>query len=114
MAEVTVMMPLALTPAMVAAVREDPTTKAEDWDTWHTRLGWLICAWDVLLQHRIEPFSKPPSLERVIAFLESGGSAQDAIKELRLIQAVIHPMTPNVGIEPPKVGSNEGLGVLCG
>jgi len=52
MKSVTVMMPLALTTEMVAAVREDPTTKAEDWETWHTRLGWLICAWDVLLQAR--------------------------------------------------------------
>lgn len=52
MKPVTVMMPLALTTEMVAAVREDPTTKAEDWETWHTRLGWLICAWDVLLQAR--------------------------------------------------------------
>ena len=52
MKAVTVNMPLALTPEMVAAVREDPSTKAEDWDTWHARLGWLICAWDVLLQAR--------------------------------------------------------------
>ena len=52
MKPVTVTMPLTLTPEMMAAVREDPTTEAEDWETWHTRLGWLICAWDVLLQAR--------------------------------------------------------------
>lgn len=52
MTQVAVSVPLTLTAEMTRAVREDPTTKAEDWETWHTRLGWLICAWDVLLQAR--------------------------------------------------------------
>ena len=52
MKPVTVMMPLGLTTEVVAAGREAPTTKAAHWETWHTRLGWLICAWDVLLQAR--------------------------------------------------------------
>jgi hypothetical protein len=52
MKPVTVTMPLELTPEMMRAVRDDPTTKAEDWETWHQRLGWLLCAWDVMLKAR--------------------------------------------------------------
>lgn len=52
MKPVTVTMPLAITPEMMAAVREDATTKTEDRDEWHRRLGWLICAWDVLVDAR--------------------------------------------------------------
>lgn len=50
--EVTVTMPLALTPEMMRAVRDHDTTSTEDRDEWHRRLGWLICAWDVLLEQR--------------------------------------------------------------
>ena len=49
---ITVLMPLALTPEMLRAVREDPTTAPENWEEWHTKLGWLICAWDVLVASR--------------------------------------------------------------
>lgn len=49
---VTVQMPLTLTRSMIKAVMDDSTTKVEDIEEWHTRLGWLICAWDVLIQHR--------------------------------------------------------------
>ncbi len=52
MAEVTVTMPVALTPEMMRAVREDPLCKVDD-QQWHARLGWLICAWDVLVSHRL-------------------------------------------------------------
>ncbi len=51
-AGVTVPMPLTLSPAMIRAVRDHPTTKTEDWETWHAKLGWLICAYDVLLEAR--------------------------------------------------------------
>lgn len=50
--EVCVLMPLALSPRMITAVREDPTTKAENWEDWHAKLGWLICAYDVMLEAR--------------------------------------------------------------
>lgn len=50
--EVTVTMPLALTPEMIRAVRDHDTTKTEDRDEWHRRLGWLLCAWDVILEQR--------------------------------------------------------------
>lgn len=53
--EVTVTMPLALTPEMLRAVKEHPTTKTDDRDEWHRRLGWLMCAWDVLVEHRLAP-----------------------------------------------------------
>lgn len=50
--EPVVLMPLQLTPEMIRAVREDPSTSCENWEEWHTRLGWLICAYDVLLEAR--------------------------------------------------------------
>jgi hypothetical protein len=52
MAEVTVTMPLALTPEMMRAVRDDPLCQV-DGEQWHARLGWLICAWDVLVAQRL-------------------------------------------------------------
>ena len=52
MAEVTVTMPLVLTPAMMRAVRDDPLCQVDN-EQWHARLGWLICAWDVLVTHRL-------------------------------------------------------------
>ena len=55
MTEVTVTMPLQLTREMIQAVRENPTTKVEDAEEWYARLGWLICAWDVLVEHRMPP-----------------------------------------------------------
>ena len=94
--EVTVTMPMALTPEMLRAVKEHDTTKTEDRDEWHRRLGWLLCAWDVLLEHRLDPLSKPPNLEPVIEWLEAGCDPQEAAKELRIYQAVMHPKTPNV------------------
>jgi hypothetical protein len=97
MSEVTVMMPLQLTREMMQAVRRDPFCSVDD-ELWHTRLGWLICAWDVLVQHRREPFSKPPNLEPVIAWLENGCDPKEAAKELRIYQDVMHPKTPNAKV----------------
>ena len=96
MTEVTVTMPMSLTPEMLRAVREDPTTSVDGWEEWHTRLGWLMCAWDVLVQHRRSPFNKPLNLEPVIAWLEAGCDPKEAANELRMYQAVMHPKTPNV------------------
>ena len=52
MADVTVTMPLVLTPEMMRAVRDDPLCQV-DGEQWHARLGWLICAWDVLVAQRL-------------------------------------------------------------
>ncbi len=52
MKPVTVTMPLELTSDMLRAVRDHDTTKTEDRDEWHRRLGWLLAAWDVLLDNR--------------------------------------------------------------
>jgi hypothetical protein len=95
MSEITVTMPISLTHEMLRAVRDDPTTSVEGRDEWHTRLGWLLCAWDVLVQYRREPFSKPPTLEPVIAWLEAGCDPKEAARELRIYQAVLHPKMPN-------------------
>ena len=53
MSDMTVMMPLTLTQEMILAVREDPTTRVDDLETWHARLGWLLCAWDVMVSTRL-------------------------------------------------------------
>ena len=50
--EVTVAMPLQLTPEMMRAVRDDALTKAASPEEWHARLGWLICAYEVLIRVR--------------------------------------------------------------
>jgi hypothetical protein len=52
MEPVTVNMPLALTPELIAAVREHPTTRSDDMESWHKKLGWLMCAWDVIVATR--------------------------------------------------------------
>lgn len=54
MAEVTVTMPLALTGDMLRAVRQHPTTSTEDKEEEHRRMGWLLCAWDVLTEMRVQ------------------------------------------------------------
>jgi hypothetical protein len=48
--EVTVAMPLQMTAAMMRAVKDHPWTRCETPEEWHTKLGWLICAWDVLIE----------------------------------------------------------------
>lgn len=47
--EVTVSMPLHLTPQMIRAVREDVLCSCDDKDEMNKRIGWLICAYDVLV-----------------------------------------------------------------
>lgn len=49
---VTVNMPLALTPEMIRAVRDHESTRIDDRDEWRARLGWFLCAWDVLVDQR--------------------------------------------------------------
>lgn len=49
----TVTVPLVLTADMLRAVRLSPLTRTEDLDEAHRRIGWLLCAWDVLVEHRV-------------------------------------------------------------
>lgn len=49
--EVAVSMPLELPREMWKAVMSHHTTLVTD-DEYHARLGWLLCAWDVLIEAR--------------------------------------------------------------
>ena len=49
---VLVTMPMALTADMLRAVRLHPTTSTEDKEEEHRRIGWLLCAWDVIVAQR--------------------------------------------------------------
>jgi hypothetical protein len=51
-AEITVTFPLNLPRDVLMAVRTDETTKTEDRDEMDRRIGWLLCAWDVMVNHR--------------------------------------------------------------
>lgn len=52
---IAVLMPLNMTSEMMRAVRDHPFTKCETLEEWYAKLGWLICAYDVLIDHRIPP-----------------------------------------------------------
>jgi hypothetical protein len=54
---VTVAMPLELSRDMLNAVFNDPLTSIEDKEERYTRMGWLICAWEVLIRHRTTPIA---------------------------------------------------------
>jgi hypothetical protein len=54
-AEVFVTMPRDLTPEMLRAVRKNPLTACEDKDEENRRIGWLLCAWDVMVEYRQFP-----------------------------------------------------------
>lgn len=48
--DVRVSMPLTISSAMLEAVKRDPLTACDDLETWYARLGWLICAYEVLVR----------------------------------------------------------------
>lgn len=50
--EVTVEMPLHLTNELMKAVRENDLTRCDDKDEMNTRIGWLMCAYDVMVEKR--------------------------------------------------------------
>jgi len=50
--EVRVEMPLHITHALIQAVRDDPLTACEDKDEMNTRIGWLVCAYDAMIEAR--------------------------------------------------------------
>jgi len=45
----TVQMPKRITVEMINALRDNPTTSVDDKDEFHKRIGWLVCAYDVLV-----------------------------------------------------------------
>jgi hypothetical protein len=49
---VMVTLPLQLPPEVLRAIRTHPTTMTEDKDEEHRRIGWLLCAWDLIVEHR--------------------------------------------------------------
>ena len=57
--ELCIVMPAELTARMLRALWQDETTKCADKDKMYERIGWLICAWDVLVRVREEedPFA---------------------------------------------------------
>ena len=66
-------MPRTLTPDMICAIRDDPTTSIADRDAWYARIGWMLCAWDVLVRHRIFPRHRPIGLsKRALACINPG------------------------------------------
>lgn len=54
-------MSISITPAMIKAVRQHPTTAVDDREEWYSRLGWLISAYDVLVSMHL--LDAPPSTD---------------------------------------------------
>lgn len=61
MNDVTCTMPITLTPEMIRVIRNHPTTSIDDKEEWYTRLGWLLCAYDVLVELRLESATEAES-----------------------------------------------------
>lgn len=59
MEEVTVSMPLHLTHDLIRAVRDNDLTKCDDKDEMNTRIGWLICAYDAMVEARLKAPNPP-------------------------------------------------------
>jgi hypothetical protein len=47
-----VLMPLELSREMMLAVHDSPLTSCASQEVWYERLGWLICAYEVLIKNR--------------------------------------------------------------
>lgn len=57
--EVTVKMLLHPDHAMLTAVRNHELTRCEDADEMNKRIGWLLCAYDVMIDSRLStPFNE--------------------------------------------------------
>ena len=54
LSEVTVPMPLLVTSDLLTAVRLDELTICEDKDEMNKRIGWLICAYDVMVREQLK------------------------------------------------------------
>lgn len=58
--EVVLCMPLHLTAEMLDAVRQHEDTRCDDKDEENRRIGWLLCAWDVLVAVRSNAAGNAP------------------------------------------------------
>lgn len=56
--EVTISMPLHLTHELIQSVRKNELTKCDDQDEMNRRIGWLICAYDVMVEARTRAFQE--------------------------------------------------------
>lgn len=50
--QVMIQLPIELPAEVLRAIRNHPLTSCEDRDEMNTRIGWLLCAWDVIKEHR--------------------------------------------------------------
>lgn len=54
MEEVTTQMPVFLNQELIHAVRNHDLTKCDDRDEMNKRIGWLICAYEVMVDARLQ------------------------------------------------------------
>lgn len=50
-----VTVPHRLTAELIDAVRKDPLCVVDDKDEMNKRIGWLMCAWDAIIERRTTP-----------------------------------------------------------
>lgn len=60
--ELGVVVPYHITSDLIKAVRENDLTRCEDKDEMNLRIGWLICAWGVIVDKVTSP-PEPPEGE---------------------------------------------------
>jgi hypothetical protein len=53
--QVMITLPVELPAEVLRAIRNDPLTSCEDRDEMNTRIGWLLCAWDIIRMQRLPP-----------------------------------------------------------
>lgn len=49
---VSITFPIELSSDMLRAVMHDPMTSSDEKEEAYARIGWLICAWDVLVRYQ--------------------------------------------------------------
>lgn len=59
MSEVTVSMPLNITPEMIRAIRINEATACNDTEEMHRRIGWLLCAYELMVHVQTGAYKSP-------------------------------------------------------
>lgn len=59
MSQVTVEMPLSLTTEMIRAIRINEATSCNDTEEMHRRIGWLMCAYELMISVQTNSFTSP-------------------------------------------------------